>query len=109
MKTEFEAEDIEGIAQRVAEFLKPALSRYGKRDEDDMIFDVQGLAEYLKVSHKWIYERSQFKEIPHLKVKGLLRFRKRDIDKWLDSHNTPAIRTPGRILSAVKRGEAASL
>ena len=80
MKAEFETGDIEAIAQRVVELLRPLLSSNGKH-EDDVIFDVRGLAEYLKVSTKWIYERTQFKEIPFKKIKGLLRFRKKDIDR----------------------------
>ncbi|OGW56025.1 MAG: hypothetical protein A2Y81_00790 [Nitrospirae bacterium RBG_13_43_8] len=101
MKTELEPQDIEAIAQRVLELLKPHLSN-NANPEDNVIFDVPGLSKYLNVSHKWIYERTQFKEMPYLKVKGLLRFRKKDINKWLASHNVPAINTPERILRAVK-------
>jgi excisionase family DNA binding protein len=49
----------------------------------ELFFDDR-LAEYLTVSKQWIYERSHLKEIPHIKKQGLLRFRKREIDKWLD-------------------------
>jgi excisionase family DNA binding protein len=89
------------IADKVFDKLKPLISGNGKH-EDDVIFDVRGLAEYLKVSTKWIYERTQFKEIPFKKIKGLLRFRKRDIDKWLDSYNVPAVNTSQRTLKAIK-------
>ncbi len=102
MKTELEPQDIEAIAGKVIEKLRPLISSNGKHDREDVIFDVPGLAKYLHVSRKWIYERTQFKEIPHQKVKGLLRFRKKDIDKWLNSHNVPAINTPERILKAIK-------
>lgn len=102
MKAEFEPQDIEAIAQRVIELIKPMLSGNSKHEED-VIFDVQGLCAYLSVSDKWIYERTHLKEIPHLKVNGLLRFKKRDIDKWLTSFNVPAINRPSRLLGAVKR------
>ncbi len=92
---------IDEIVERLFQRLNPVLSNSDKREED-VIFDVQKLAEYLSVSNKWIYERTQFKEIPHQKVKGLLRFRKRDIDKWLDSYNVPAVSKPERILRAIK-------
>jgi excisionase family DNA binding protein len=92
---------VDEIANKVIERLKPLIAGNGKQ-EDDVIFDVRGLAEYLKVSTKWIYERTQFKEIPHQKVKGLLRFRKKDIDRWLNSHSVPAINSPERILRAIK-------
>lgn len=90
MRIEFEPQDIDFIAQRVVDLLKPVLAAK-KKKADDMIFDVKGLAEYLKVSSHWIYERTHLKQIPHIKVGGFLRFSKRDIDKWL---NTFAIKSP---------------
>lgn len=102
MKIELEPQDIEVIANKIIEKLKPILSNNGKHDTEDIIFDVQSLKEYLKVSDKWIYERTHLKEIPHLKVDGLLRFRKKDINKWLSSYTVPAVSTPQRILKAVK-------
>jgi excisionase family DNA binding protein len=92
---------VEAIAQRVVELLKPILA-HRKSETEDVIFDVQSLAKYLKVSKKWIYERTQLKEIPHIKVNGLLRFRKRDIDKWLNSFNVPAVNTSEKVLKIVK-------
>jgi len=101
LKTILEPQDIESIAQKVAEVLKPILINIRKAEVEDIIFDVQGLAEYLKVSTKWIYERTHLKEIPYLKIGGQLRFRKKDIDKWLNSFNVPSIST-SKILKAVK-------
>ena len=102
MKAEFEAEEIELIAQRVTQLLKPILAGNGKHETDDAIYDVPALAKYLNVSSKWIYERTHLKEIPHLKVNGLLRFRKKEIDKWLNSYNVPAVTTPDRILRVAR-------
>lgn len=102
MKTTLDPEDIAAVGDYVIEKLRPLLAGNGKASEPDTILDVPGLAEYLRVSNKWIYERVQFKEIPYTKVKGLLRFRKRDIDKWLNSYNVPAINISARILKAVK-------
>lgn len=101
MKTELESKDIEAIADKIIEKLKPLIAHNGK-SEDDVIFDVKGLSKYLHVSEKWIYERTQFKEIPYQKIKGLLRFRKKDIDRWLNFHSVPAINSPERILRAIK-------
>lgn len=108
MKTELEIQEIEAIADKVIEKLKPIISSHDKY-EDDIIFDVDGLADYLKVSKSWIYERTHLKEIPHLKIDGQLRFRKKDIDKWLRSYNIPAISTPERILKATRRRETTSV
>jgi len=93
------------IADKVIEKIKPIIAQNGNH-EDDIVFDVQRLAEYLNVSKQWIYERSHLKEIPHIKKQGLLRFRKREIDKWLDSDKIPAIDTPGTILRSVRQGRA---
>lgn len=90
------------IADKVIEKLRPLLNGNGKASEPDIIFDVPGLAEYLQVSSKWIYERTQFKEIPYIKVKGLLRFRKKDIDKWLSSNSIPATSRQRGVLKAIK-------
>lgn len=91
MKTLLEQEDIRAIASAVMEMVKPLLSGNGTNKEEDIIFDVAGLTEYLKVSKQWIYELTHLKEIPHLKIDGQLRFRKKDINKWLNSFNVPAI------------------
>jgi excisionase family DNA binding protein len=84
MRIEFETQDIESIVEKIIDGLKPVLAL--KEKTDDMIFDVEGLAGYLKVSPNWIYGRTYMKNIPHIKVGKYLRFSKRDIDKWLDSY-----------------------
>ncbi|OPX95181.1 MAG: Helix-turn-helix domain protein [Syntrophorhabdus sp. PtaB.Bin006] len=92
MKTELEPEDIQTIAERVVELLKPYLSGKEERQTGDTIFDVPMLCDYLHVTPKWIHERTHLKEIPHFKLSNKqLRFRKKDIDKWLESCKTPAI------------------
>ncbi len=91
MKIELEAQDIQGIAEKVVEMLKPHLLH--KEDKTgEIIFDVPGLCEYLKVTPHWVYERTHLKQIPVYPLSHkMLRFRKRDIDKWLDSMRTPAL------------------
>jgi excisionase family DNA binding protein len=48
----------------------------------DVIFSVEELADYMKVSSKWVYDHKH--ELPHFKPGGLLRFRKTDIDREID-------------------------
>ncbi|MBF0488763.1 MAG: helix-turn-helix domain-containing protein [Nitrospirae bacterium] len=91
-----EKEDIETLlepmTERLIEALKPILSANGKKDiEPDIIFDVKGLCEYLKVTTGWLYKRTRLNEIPFVKICGQLRFKKKSIDKWLNSFETPAI------------------
>ena len=102
MKTELEQQDIEVIAKRVVELLKPVLANNGRNEDKDTIFDVKGLALYLKVSEKFIHKRTHLKQIPYYKVGGKLLFRKKDIDKWLCSYNVLAVGTPERILKVIK-------
>ncbi len=101
MKVEFDTQEIEErITQAVVCALKPLLAK-GKV-EDDTVFDVKALAKYLSVSAKWIYERTQLKEIPYYKIGGQLRFRKSDIDKWLALYKVPAISPPPRKMHVIK-------
>lgn len=89
---QLEQEDLQEIVSAVMEGLKPFLS--GKRETraDDIILDVPGLCEYLHVTPKWTHEKTHLKEIPYIKLSNKqLRFRKKDIDKWLESLKTPAI------------------
>lgn len=85
MRIELEPQDIELMAQKLVAFLMPVLAA-NKEKVDDVIFDVKGLSEYLKVLVHWIYERTHLKQIPHIKVRGFLRFNKKDIDEWLDTY-----------------------
>lgn len=92
MKMILEQEDIRAIVLGTIEGLKPYLSTKTSNKDYDIFFDVPGLCEYLKVSSKWIHDRTHLKEIPFYKLSNKqLRFRKKDIDKWLDSLKTPAI------------------
>ena len=87
MKIEFEPSDIQAIAKRVVSLIKPLLNNTRQKDT---ILDVRGLCAYLKVTPKWIHERVHLKEIPYYKASNkVLRFKKRDIDKWLESLKTP--------------------
>ena len=87
MKLEIEQTDIEAIANRVAEILKPMLSSTTKHDEKDVLLDVVQLAAYLNVSKAWVYDRIRDNEMPHSKVGKYLRFRRRDIDKWVEAQS----------------------
>lgn len=80
MKTIMDQEDVELIAQRVVEMIKPLLST--REENSEIIFSVEELAEYLRVSVKWVYDHVY--ELPHFKLGGLLRFRKQEIDSTID-------------------------
>ena len=49
------------------------------------LMDVEELANYLKLRKQTIYNWLNQNKITGLKVGGVWRFDKRDIDKWLNS------------------------
>lgn len=81
MRTLLDQEDVDLIAQRVAEIIKPLLMPKDKAE--DTIFSVEALAQYLCVSPKWVYDHAH--ELPKFKLGGLLRFKKKEVDKIIDS------------------------
>lgn len=97
MKIEIESQDIEAIAQRVTDSLRPMLSGIERREDRDVIFDVKGLAEYLHVDPSWLYKQISFKTIPYFKAGKYSRFRKRDIDKWIETGVVRPIPNPKMI------------
>jgi len=92
MKFEIEPEDIEAIARRVVEIVKP-LVLHQKQDEKDVIFDVKGLSEYLRVNPSWVYKAVSLKTVPYFKAGKFPRFRKRDIDRWAENRAVRPIPT----------------
>ena len=89
MRFELEPEEIQQIVAGVIAGIRPLLKNKDAHT-DDTILDVSELCKYLHVTPKWIRERTHLKEIPYYKLSNKqLRFRKKDIDKWLDSLNTP--------------------
>ena len=78
----------EAIREEIGACLRTLAPDHGA----DTVLDVPGLCKYLHVTPKWVHERTHLKEIPFYKLSNKqLRFRKRDIDKWLDFLKTPAL------------------
>jgi len=103
MKAELkiDSEDlISEISQRVIKAIKPFLGKV--KAEDETILTVKTLAKYLEVSDQWVYERIHHKEIPFIKIGKFPRFRKSDIDQWLDSLKTPALNRPPTPIRVIK-------
>ncbi len=68
------------ISKKILENIKSMLDK--KHGSDEVIFSVEDLAEYLRVSPKWVYSHKH--ELPCFKLVGLLRFRKKEIDRIID-------------------------
>jgi len=86
MRAELEQKDIEAIALRVTEYLKPFLSC--NHSESNELLTIDELAAFLKTSKEQIYQwvnKSQhgLSNFPYLKSGRLLRFSRNDIMTWL--------------------------
>ncbi len=91
----FEPKEIDQLAdavsEKVLERLRPLLANKSKGHDGGKIFTVETLSEYLHVPKSKIYNLVHLNEIPHVKVGRALRFRKSDIDSWLQETYTPAL------------------
>ena len=47
------------------------------------------VAKHLKVKESWVYEKVHTREMPFKKIGKFPRFRKRDIDIWVDNPYHP--------------------
>lgn len=93
MRTVMEPEDIAAIATAVAAQLTPLVAvERGEPARD--VMDVSEAAEYLRVEESWIYKQAQYKAIPYTKVGKYLRFRRKDLERWLTEQAVPAVTTP---------------
>lgn len=88
IRSTLEADDIQAITDSIFNKLKPLISNSPTQTDD--LMDIDQLCDYLKVTRQWVYERTHLYEIPFIKLSNkMLRFRKKEIDKWLDARKTP--------------------
>lgn len=55
--------------------------------QPESLLTVKDLAEYLSVKMSWVYEAVRSKGLPYLKLGAHLRFRRSEIDRWLDENS----------------------
>lgn len=60
---------------------------------DDEILTIRELAALLKIGEKTAYTMAQSGELPGFKVRDQWRFRRADIDAWIDKQVHPATDT----------------
>jgi excisionase family DNA binding protein len=51
---------------------------------NDEILTLKEVSQLLKVADKTVYTMAQKNELPAFKVRGQWRFRREDIDRWID-------------------------
>lgn len=54
------------------------------QNEPEKLLTMDDLAEYFQVSKKTIYRLVKQKQIPAVRIARQVRFRKEDIDNWLE-------------------------
>ncbi len=52
---------------------------------EKQFWDIKGLSQYLQVKPSTLYAWAAQGKIPHLKLHRLLRFRREDIEQWLEA------------------------
>ena len=73
----------EMLKKLITEVLKEVLSANVQTNPVREIMTREQLAEYLQVSVAWVDKN--IRSIPHLKGIGGTRFRRKDIDEWLET------------------------
>lgn len=58
---------------------------------DEVFLTTEEVLEYLQVNLRTVYRLIKAGKIPAARVGRQWRFRKRDIDRWLDSQRTPSV------------------
>ena len=88
MKIDLEPSDIEQIAQKVVEMIRPMLSRYQDTGKE-AIMDKKGLSEYLQLDVSWI-DKNLY-QLPYFKAGKYIRFKQSQIEKWIQGiEKTPS-------------------
>ena len=58
------------------------------------LWSVKQLSDYLSIKSNTLYAWASQGRIPSIKIHGLLRFKKEEIDEWLESHRREKPKDP---------------
>lgn len=77
------------------------------RTQNSTFMTIDGLSMYLNIKTKTLYTRVSSGEIPHYRIGKLIRFKKSDIDSWMEQ-NRQVKKDPAdqvkKIFQSLKRG-----
>lgn len=77
---------------------------------DEAILTIQGLAGYLQIDEKTVYRMAQAGELPGFKVRRQWRFKRVDIDLWIESRKkTTTATAPSESLTRAAGEDRGSL
>lgn len=54
-------------------------------NEDTNLMTVEDVAALLKVEKQLVYKLKRDKKIPFIKIGGVIRFRRVDVDQWIEA------------------------
>ncbi|MCP4374123.1 MAG: helix-turn-helix domain-containing protein [Deltaproteobacteria bacterium] len=75
---------IDKIVSGVTEQINMLVKHGSKANvKDDELMNVEEIAEYLKVTKSWIYQKVHSRQIPFRKAGKFPRFKKNHIDLWM--------------------------
>jgi excisionase family DNA binding protein len=64
--------------------------------------DIEELSEYLGIKKSTLYAKVASKQIPHYKIERLVRFKKDEIDLWMESVKQEPITTDSKVSELFK-------
>ena len=65
--------------------------------------DIHDLSECLSIKRSTLYAKVKAGEIPHYKFGRLIRFKRNDVDAWMETHRVKEIAAKEKTRRAVKR------
>jgi excisionase family DNA binding protein len=69
---------------------------------DNQFLTVQEVSEYLHIKPATLYSKVGGGEIPHYKVGRLVRFKREDIDRWMEDHRQDPSDADKRVKAILK-------
>lgn len=75
--------------------------------ENEQLLSVQQVAEYLQVNRSTVYDWAQKGKLPAIKLGQMWRFRRSELDTWLESHKVESQRESSDLKEA-EEGVSAS-
>jgi len=60
-------------------------------DSQSSFLNVKGVSEYLALKKSTVYSLVEEKKIPHYRINRQIRFKKSEIDEWMEEHKEPAV------------------
>lgn len=60
-------------------------------DSLSSFLNVKGVSEYLALKKSTVYSLVEEKKIPHYRIRRQIRFKKSEIDEWMEERKEPAV------------------